>query len=99
MVWEERWHPLRREWVIVSSHRNDFPESAIVTNVTTGESIERIFTTTYGTQVDWTPNFTLDWRWFCEPVEDTPLPSERSLIDWPLWARPKIPRRGSSAPR
>ena len=32
---------------------------------------------------DWTPNFTLDWRWFCEPVEDTPLPSERSLIDWP----------------
>ena len=48
---------------------------------------------------DWTPNFTLDWRWFCEPVEDTPLPSERSLIDWPSWARPKIPRRGSSAPR
>ena len=25
MVWEERWHPLRREWVIVSSHRNDRP--------------------------------------------------------------------------
>jgi UDPglucose--hexose-1-phosphate uridylyltransferase len=24
-VWEERWHPLRREWVIVSSHRNDRP--------------------------------------------------------------------------
>ncbi len=23
MVWEQRWHPLRREWVIVSSHRND----------------------------------------------------------------------------
>ena len=48
---------------------------------------------------DWTSNFTLDWRWFCEPGEDAPLPSERSLIDWPLWARPKIPRRGSSAPR
>jgi hypothetical protein len=32
-------------------------------------------------------------------VEDTPLPSERSLIDWPSWARPKTPRRGSSAPR
>jgi hypothetical protein len=48
---------------------------------------------------DWTSNFTLDWRWFCEPVEDAPLPSERSLIDWPSWARPKIPRRGSSAPR
>jgi len=25
MVWEERWHPLRREWLIVSSHRNDRP--------------------------------------------------------------------------
>jgi UDPglucose--hexose-1-phosphate uridylyltransferase len=24
-VWEERWHPLRREWVVVSSHRNDRP--------------------------------------------------------------------------
>ena len=43
----------------VSSHRNDFPESAIVTNVTTGESVERIFTTTFGTQIDWTPTFTL----------------------------------------
>lgn len=25
MAWEERWHPLRREWVIVSAHRNDRP--------------------------------------------------------------------------
>ena len=25
MVWEERWHPLRREWVVISSHRNDRP--------------------------------------------------------------------------
>jgi UDPglucose--hexose-1-phosphate uridylyltransferase len=25
MLWEERWHPLRREWVIVSAHRNDRP--------------------------------------------------------------------------
>jgi len=24
-VWEERWHPLRREWVVISSHRNDRP--------------------------------------------------------------------------
>jgi hypothetical protein len=32
-------------------------------------------------------------------VEDAPLPSERSLIDWPSWAKPKTPRRGSSAPR
>jgi hypothetical protein len=44
-------------------------------------------------------NWTLDWRWFCEPVEEATLPSERSLIDWPSWARPKTPRRGSSALR
>jgi UDPglucose--hexose-1-phosphate uridylyltransferase len=25
MVWEERWHPLRREWVVVSSHRDNRP--------------------------------------------------------------------------
>jgi UDPglucose--hexose-1-phosphate uridylyltransferase len=25
MIWEERWHPLRREWVIVSAHRNQRP--------------------------------------------------------------------------
>ena len=25
MVWEERWHPLRREWVVISSHRNERP--------------------------------------------------------------------------
>ncbi len=25
MVWEQRWHPLRQEWVIVSSHRNERP--------------------------------------------------------------------------
>ncbi len=25
MTWEERWHPLRREWVIVSSHRDNRP--------------------------------------------------------------------------
>jgi hypothetical protein len=43
----------------LASHRNDFPEAEIVTNVETGEAVERIFTTTYGTSVDWTPNFTL----------------------------------------
>jgi len=48
---------------------------------------------------DGAASFTLDWRWFCEPVEEATLPSERSLIDWPSWARPKTPRRGSSAPR
>jgi len=24
-MWEQRWHPLRREWVVVSSHRNERP--------------------------------------------------------------------------
>ncbi len=32
-VWEQRWHPLRREWVIVTSHRNKRPwEGAEVEN-------------------------------------------------------------------
>jgi hypothetical protein len=44
-------------------------------------------------------DWTLDWRWFCEPTADATFPSERSLIDWPSWAKPKTPRRGSSAPR
>ncbi len=25
MTWEERWHPLREEWVIIAAHRNDRP--------------------------------------------------------------------------
>jgi UDPglucose--hexose-1-phosphate uridylyltransferase len=25
VVWEQRWHPLREEWVIVAAHRNDRP--------------------------------------------------------------------------
>ena len=24
-VWEKRWHPLRREWVVITSHRNTRP--------------------------------------------------------------------------
>ena len=35
MPWEERWHPLRREWVIVSSHRNDRPWQGEVNAVLT----------------------------------------------------------------
>ena len=38
-----------------------------------------------------TADWTLDWRWFCEPAGS--LPSERSLIDWPAWARPRKPSR------
>ena len=43
----------------ISSKRNDFPESEIVTGVLTGIATQRIYATTYGTQVDWTPMFTL----------------------------------------
>src|SRR5689334_245629 len=26
-IWEERWHPLREEWVIIAAHRQDRPWS------------------------------------------------------------------------
>jgi hypothetical protein len=66
--------------------------------------IRRAFTVFLDVQSEASPNvaaatdWALDWRWFCEPV-DAALPSERSLIDWPAWAKPRIPRRDSSAPR
>jgi UDPglucose--hexose-1-phosphate uridylyltransferase len=25
MTWEQRWHPLREEWIIVAAHRQDRP--------------------------------------------------------------------------
>jgi hypothetical protein len=37
-------------------------------------------------------DWTLDWRWFCEPVGEAILPSERTLIDWPAWPRPRTAR-------
>ncbi|HMB29914.1 MAG TPA: galactose-1-phosphate uridylyltransferase, partial [Blastocatellia bacterium] len=33
MTWEERWHPLREEWVIVAAHRQNRPWN--------GETVER----------------------------------------------------------
>ena len=30
MTWEERWHPLREEWVVVAAHRQDRPWSGAV---------------------------------------------------------------------
>jgi UDPglucose--hexose-1-phosphate uridylyltransferase len=36
MTWEERWHPLREEWVILAAHRQDRPWS--------GETIKQIQT-------------------------------------------------------
>ena len=43
----------------ISSARNDFPERAIVADVATGVEQERIYASTYRTEVDWTPSFTL----------------------------------------
>src|SRR5688572_18613942 len=34
MTWEERWHPLREEWVIVAAHRQDRPWIGSTVNVT-----------------------------------------------------------------
>lgn len=34
MIWEERWHPLREEWVIVAAHRQNRPWS--------GETVTRV---------------------------------------------------------
>ncbi len=33
MTWEQRWHPLREEWVIVAAHRHDRPWSGETTAV------------------------------------------------------------------
>jgi hypothetical protein len=38
--------------------------------------------------VDWV----IDWRWLAAPEEEAAFPSERSLIDWPTWEKPKTPR-------
>jgi UDPglucose--hexose-1-phosphate uridylyltransferase len=37
MVWEQRWHPLRSEWVIVAAHRQDRPWSG---EVVAGERVQ-----------------------------------------------------------
>ena len=37
MTWEERWHPLREEWVVVAAHRQDRPWSG--EKITTEETL------------------------------------------------------------
>jgi len=37
MVWEERWHPLREEWVIVAAHRQNRPWSGGTVGCPAGE--------------------------------------------------------------
>ena len=59
--------------------------------------IRRAFTVFLDVQSEASPlaapasDWTLDWRWFCEPT-DAALPSERPLIDWRSWTRPRTPR-------
>ena len=43
----------------INSARNDFPERAIVADVATGVEQERIYATTYKTEVNWEPSFSL----------------------------------------
>ena len=42
MVWEERWHPLREEWVIVAAHRQDRPWSGSMVEHETEELPEYV---------------------------------------------------------
>jgi UDPglucose--hexose-1-phosphate uridylyltransferase len=37
-VWEERWHPLREEWVIIAAHRNSRPWTGASVNRTASEA-------------------------------------------------------------
>ncbi len=43
----------------LNSARNDFPEREIVTDVLTAQESERIYSTTYRTEFNWVPSFTL----------------------------------------
>jgi hypothetical protein len=45
--------------VSISSTLNDFPQLENVTDVLTGAVTPRIYTSTFSTQLDWTPSFTL----------------------------------------
>ena len=39
MTWEKRWHPLRREWVVITAHRNTRPWSGLSAAQTAREDI------------------------------------------------------------
>ncbi len=60
--------------------------------------IRRAFTEFLSVQTEATPaavasDWVIDWRWFCERLEEAAFTSERSLIECPAWARPKTPRQ------
>jgi UDPglucose--hexose-1-phosphate uridylyltransferase len=45
-AWEQRWHPLREEWVVVAAHRQDRPwhgERAVVSSVRPPEYVETCY--------------------------------------------------------
>lgn len=70
----------------IASQRNDFPESAIVTDVETGVQTQRIYSTTYSTSVDWTPVFTLP-PLFRNKFNMTPTVSFSNVDGGPFWVR------------
>ncbi len=41
MVWEQRWHPLREEWVVVAAHRQDRPWSGDTVAASTQAELPR----------------------------------------------------------
>jgi hypothetical protein len=38
-------------------------------------------------------DWVIDWRWLATAEEDVSSGSEHSLIDCPVWAKPRTPRR------
>ena len=40
-IWEQRWHPLLEEWVVIASHRNSRP--SITRNENIGDEITKEF--------------------------------------------------------
>jgi UDPglucose--hexose-1-phosphate uridylyltransferase len=42
MTWEERWHPLRREWVVVAAHRQNRPWNSEQVEHAAGEAPEHV---------------------------------------------------------
>ncbi len=70
----------------VSSRRNDFPESAIVTDVETGVQAQRIYATTYSTTADWTPVFSLP-PLFHNKFNLSPSVSFSNVDGSPFWIR------------
>ncbi|HEX5972100.1 MAG TPA: putative LPS assembly protein LptD, partial [Gemmatimonadaceae bacterium] len=70
----------------IASRRNDYPESAIVTDVQTGVQTQRIYATTYSTTVDWTPVFTLP-PLFRNRFNLSPSVAFSNVDGGPFWVR------------